>query len=128
VAAKPAFNAKNLEALGLERLAELLIEISAGNATARRRLRVDCAHRQPRGPQKGELRSSADQTFRRCPRTIMRCRVMASLKGVSDDPWHKAQPIFEPTTAANSRVDRRKSVSPPKCRKSAPSRPLRINA
>ena len=41
MAAKTALNAKNLEALGLERLAELLIEISAGNATAKRRLRVE---------------------------------------------------------------------------------------
>jgi hypothetical protein len=43
VAAKTALNAKNLEALGLERLAELLIEISAGNAAAKRRLRLELA-------------------------------------------------------------------------------------
>ena len=41
--AKTALNAKNLEGLGPERLAELLIEISAGNAAARRRLRVELA-------------------------------------------------------------------------------------
>ena len=33
-------NAKNLEALGAEPLAELLIEISRGNAAAQRRLRL----------------------------------------------------------------------------------------
>src|SRR5262245_34511850 len=38
--AKTALNAKNLEALGAERLAELLIEISTGNASAYRRLRL----------------------------------------------------------------------------------------
>ena len=43
MAAKTAINAKNLEALGAERLAELLIEISAGNAVAKRRLRVELA-------------------------------------------------------------------------------------
>ena len=43
VAAKSALNAKNLEALGLERLAALLIEISAGNAAAKRRLRMELA-------------------------------------------------------------------------------------
>jgi len=43
VAAKTALNARNLEALGLERLAELLIEISAGNAAVKRRLRVELA-------------------------------------------------------------------------------------
>ena len=37
---KNTLNAKNLEALGVERLAELLIEISTGNATAKRLLRI----------------------------------------------------------------------------------------
>ena len=43
MAAKTALNAKNLEALGLERLAELLVEISVGNAAAKRRLRLELA-------------------------------------------------------------------------------------
>ena len=46
MAAKTALNAKNLEALGLERLTELLIEISVGNAAAKRRLRVELADAQ----------------------------------------------------------------------------------
>jgi hypothetical protein len=46
VAVKTALNAKNLEALGLERLAELLIEISVGNPAAKRRLRVELARAQ----------------------------------------------------------------------------------
>jgi hypothetical protein len=41
--AKTALNAKNLQALGLERLAELLIEITAGNAAGKRRLRLELA-------------------------------------------------------------------------------------
>jgi hypothetical protein len=43
MAAKTALSAKNLEKLGAERLAELLIEISTGNAAARRRLRLELA-------------------------------------------------------------------------------------
>ena len=43
MASKKTVNAKNLEALGAERLAELLIEISTGNAVAKRRLRLELA-------------------------------------------------------------------------------------
>lgn len=43
MAAKSTLNAKNLEALGAGRLAELLMEISAGNAPAKRRLRLELA-------------------------------------------------------------------------------------
>jgi uncharacterized protein DUF6880 len=41
MASRKTLNAKNLEALGAERLAELLIEISRGNAAAQRRLRLE---------------------------------------------------------------------------------------
>ena len=43
MATKTALNAKNLEALGPERLAELLIEITADNPAAKRRLRMELA-------------------------------------------------------------------------------------
>lgn len=43
VALKTTLNAKNLEALGAGRLAELLIEISTGDAAAKRRLRMELA-------------------------------------------------------------------------------------
>src|SRR3954453_22665619 len=43
MAARKTLNAKNLEALGPERLAELLIEISRGNAAAQRQLRLQLA-------------------------------------------------------------------------------------
>jgi len=46
VATKIALNAKNLEALGPERLAELLIEITADNPAAKRRLRMELARAQ----------------------------------------------------------------------------------
>ena len=43
MASKTTLNAKNLEALGVERLAELLIEISTGSAAHKRRLRLELA-------------------------------------------------------------------------------------
>ena len=43
MATKTTLNAKNLEALGTARLAELLIEISTGSAVAKRRLRLELA-------------------------------------------------------------------------------------
>ena len=43
MASKSTLNAKNLEALGAERLAQLLIEISTGDAAAKRRLRLALA-------------------------------------------------------------------------------------
>ena len=43
MAAKTTLNAKNLEALGAARLAELLLEISTGSALAKRRLRLELA-------------------------------------------------------------------------------------
>ena len=43
MASKTTLNAKNLEALGTERLAQLLIEISTGSAVAKRRLRLELA-------------------------------------------------------------------------------------
>ena len=43
MAAKTTLNAKNLETLGAPRLAELLIELSTGNAAAKRKLRLELA-------------------------------------------------------------------------------------
>ena len=43
MAAKTTLNTKNLEALGAARLAELLIEISTGDAAIKRRLRLELA-------------------------------------------------------------------------------------
>jgi len=43
MASKTTLNAKNLETLGAERLAQLLIEISTGNAAAKRKLRLALA-------------------------------------------------------------------------------------
>ena len=41
MATRSTLNAKNLETLGVERLTELLIELSEGNATAKLKLRLE---------------------------------------------------------------------------------------
>jgi hypothetical protein len=46
VASQKTLNIKNLEALGAERLAELLIEVSSGNASVKRRIRLELASAQ----------------------------------------------------------------------------------
>jgi len=56
VAERTTLNAKNLEALGPDRLAELLIEISTGNAAAKRRLRLELAKAQSPAELAKELR------------------------------------------------------------------------
>ncbi len=56
MASKKTLIAKNLEALGAVRLAELLIEISSGNAAAKRRLRLELAAAQSPGDVAKEIR------------------------------------------------------------------------
>lgn len=56
MASKTTLNAKNLEALGAERLAELLIEISMGDTAAKRRLRMELAGAQSPGDLAKEVR------------------------------------------------------------------------
>jgi len=56
MASKKTLTAKNLEALGAVRLAELLIEISSGNAAAKRRLRLELAAAQSPGDVAKEIR------------------------------------------------------------------------
>jgi len=64
VAGKTALNAKSLEALGPARLAELLIEISAGNAAEKRRLRLELAAAQSPGEVAKEVRKRLMSTAR----------------------------------------------------------------
>lgn len=56
MASKTTLNAKNLEALGLARMAELLIEISTGNAVAKRHLRLALAGAQSPAELIGEIK------------------------------------------------------------------------
>ncbi len=56
MASKKTLNAKNLEALGAAKLAALLIEISTGDATAKRRLRLELVAAQGPDEVAGEVR------------------------------------------------------------------------
>lgn len=56
MASKTTLNAQNLESLGSERLAELLIEISTGDAAAKRRLRMELAGERSSGELAKEIR------------------------------------------------------------------------
>jgi hypothetical protein len=65
MAPKTTLNAKNLEALGAERLAALLIEISTGSAASKRRLRLELAGAQSTADVSREVRkrlSSIDRS------------------------------------------------------------------
>ncbi|MBB3944466.1 hypothetical protein GGQ73_000389 [Rhizobium skierniewicense] len=74
MAAKTTLNAKNLEVLGAQRLAELLIEISTGSAAHKRRLRMEIAG----------SHSSADvsREVRKRLSTIMRARTFIDWRKV----------------------------------------------
>tara|TARA_R110002020_G_scaffold145996_4_gene320431 strand:- start:13391 stop:14827 length:1437 start_codon:yes stop_codon:yes gene_type:complete len=56
MASRTTLNARNLEALGAERLAELLIEISTGSAASKRRLRLELAGSQGSSEVAAEVR------------------------------------------------------------------------
>ena len=56
MASKKTLTAKNLEALGVKRLAELLIEITTDDAAAKRRLRLELAGREGPSAVSGEVR------------------------------------------------------------------------
>ena len=74
MAAKTTLDAKNLEILGPERLAELLIEISAGNAAAKRRLRLELAGAKSPGQLAKEVRKRLT--------TLARARSFVDWRGV----------------------------------------------
>ena len=76
---KKTLNAKNLEALGAERLAELLIEISTGNAVAKRRLRLELAGQE--GP------TEVAREVRKRLATIARSRSFVE--------WHQQQSLVD---------------------------------
>ncbi|MFN4088393.1 MAG: DUF6880 family protein [Alphaproteobacteria bacterium] len=55
---KTTLNAKNLEALGAERLAALLMQVSAGDAAAKRKLRMALVGLQAPGEVSREIRAA----------------------------------------------------------------------
>ena len=88
--AKTALNAKNLVTLGAERLAELLIEISTGNAAAKRRLRLELAGAQSPAELAKEVRGRLA--------TIARSRSFVDWQGIrslADDLGAQRRAIVE---------------------------------
>ena len=83
MASLKTLNVKNLEALGAARLAELLIEISAGDAAAKRRLRL-------------ELAGTAGTA--ELSREIIK-RLSTIAKARSFVEWNKVRPLVEDLTA-----------------------------
>jgi hypothetical protein len=77
MASAKTLNAKNLEALGAERLAALLIEISAADATAKRRLRLELAGTAGAGEVAREVAK----------------RLASIAKARSFVDWHKIKPL-----------------------------------
>lgn len=89
MAAKTTLNARNLEALGAARLAELLIELTDGDAGAKRRLRIELASKVDPGVVGREVRK----------------RINALAKARSFVDWHKME-----TLAADLETQRRAIV------------------
>jgi hypothetical protein len=122
MATKTTLNAKNLEALGTQRLAELLIEISTGSAANKRKLRMELAGSHSSGEVVREVRKRLGSIAR--ARTFISWRRVKSTKAdletqrktivetvAPDDPsegfeliWQflsLGEPIFERTDDAS---------------------------
>src|ERR1700680_801373 len=96
MATKTTLNSKNLQALGAERLAELLIEISSGNAAAKRRLRLGLAGARSPGELAKEVRKRLT--------TIARSRSFVDWQGVrslAGDLDTQRQAIVDKVAKAN---------------------------
>jgi len=96
VTAKNILNAKSLEALGAARLAELLIDISTGNAAVKRRLRLALASARSPGQLANEVRKRLA--------TIARSRAFVDWRGVralADDLDIQRRAIVEIVTRAD---------------------------
>ena len=94
--AKNILNAKSLEALGAARLAELLIDISTGNAAVKRRLRLALASARSPGQLANEVRKRLA--------TIARSRAFVDWRGVralADDLDIQRRAIVEIVTRAD---------------------------
>jgi hypothetical protein len=79
MASDTTLNVKNLAALGPERLAELLMELTTGDAGAKRRLRLELASRSGGGDVAAEIRK--------------RLATIAKSKSFVD--WHKIKPLVQ---------------------------------
>ena len=95
MASKTTLNAKNLEALGAERLAELLMELGTGDAALKRRLRMELAAEDP-----GELAKE----IRKRLTSIARSQSFIDwrgVRGVANDLETQRQAIVEKVAKAD---------------------------
>src|SRR5438067_618251 len=100
---KTTLNAQNLEALGAARLAELLIELSQGYATAKRRLRMELAGTRGTDALAKEVRNRIT--------TMARSRSFVDWQGKKPAEkdrvkiaWSSSGPIYADEMAESSRV------------------------
>lgn len=117
MAAKTTLNAKNLEALGAQRLAELLIEISTGSAAHKRRLRMELAGNHSGAEVAREVRKRLTSIAR--ARTFIDWRKVKALKAdletqrktivetvAADDPKEAFELIWQFLALADSLFER----------------------
>lgn len=86
MASKTTLNAKNLQALGAERLAQLVLDVTKGNAEAKRRVRLELA---------GE--AGVDVVI-----AAVRKRLAEIAKARSFVDWHKTKPLIADLTTQRS--------------------------
>ncbi|MGR9241360.1 DUF6880 family protein [Rhizobium leguminosarum] len=117
MAAKTTLNAKNLESLGAQRLAELLVEISMGSAAHKRRLRMELAGNHGGAEVAREVRKRLASIAR--ARTLINWRKVKALKSdletqrktitetvAADDPQEAFELIWQFLALANSIFER----------------------
>ncbi|ANP87665.1 DUF6880 family protein [Rhizobium leguminosarum] len=117
MAAKTTLNAKNLESLGAQRLAELLIEISMGSAAHKRRLRMELAGNHGSAEVAREVRKRLSSIAR--ARTVINWHKVKALKSdletqrktiaetvAADDPQEAFELIWQFLTLANPIFER----------------------
>ncbi|NKK62413.1 hypothetical protein GFL88_02475 [Rhizobium leguminosarum bv. viciae] len=117
MAAKTTLNAKNLESLGAQRLAELLIEVSMGSAAHKRRLRMELAGNHGSDEVAREVRKRLASIAR--ARTVINWRKVKALKSdletqrktiaetvAADDPQEAFELIWQFLALANPIFER----------------------
>ncbi|MGR9374918.1 DUF6880 family protein [Rhizobium leguminosarum] len=117
MAAKTTLNAKNLESLGAQRLAELLVEISIGSAAHKRRLRMELAGNHGGAEVAREVRKRLASIAR--ARTVINWRKVKALKSdletqrktitetvAADDPQEAFELIWQFLALANPIFER----------------------
>ncbi|MBY5440814.1 DUF6880 family protein [Rhizobium leguminosarum] len=117
MAAKTTLNAKNLESLGAQRLAELLIEISMGSAAHKRRLRMELAGNHGSAEVAREVRKRLSSIAR--ARTVINWHKVKAMKSdletqrktiaetvAADDPQEAFELIWQFLALANPIFER----------------------